>query len=126
MMGLATSPFPFVEYPTPHGAENNDAGHVQRPTGKTVPSHLGLAHGVEKELEVPGDARDSTEKVVIGHGNLQGRRRDEGVGGGAVFAGRSARDGMLRPDACGEVLVGAVVFAMEIGAPEEVGGEAAQ
>lgn len=128
-MGLATSPFPFVEDPTPHGAENDDAGHVQRPTGKTVSSHLGLAHGVEKELEVPNNPREGTEEIVVGHRNAQrggGDGWDPGAGDLSMLAGAGGFRGVFWADGGGEVLISALVFTVEMGAPDKISGKSSQ
>ena len=52
-VSLLARAFPFVKDPAPHGAEDDDAGHVQSPTGESVFVHLRLAHRVEEELEIP-------------------------------------------------------------------------
>ena len=49
---------PLFEEESPEGCEDNDAGHVKGPAGEVVLAHLGLAHGVEEELEVPDDSRE--------------------------------------------------------------------
>ena len=54
--GAASGTLPLVQRNPPQSAEDDDAGHVQSPTGKLVSSHLGLAHGVEEKLHVPGGA----------------------------------------------------------------------
>ena len=51
---------------------------MEGPGGEVVLAHLGLAHGVEEELEVPDDAGEGGEEVV----------GDEGGGGEAVVGGR--------------------------------------
>ena len=53
-LGSDTGTVPLFEGNTPQGAEDDDAGHVQRPTGKFEAPHLRLAHGVEEKLHVPG------------------------------------------------------------------------
>ena len=55
-MRLLAGALPFVEDPAPHRAEDDDAGHVEGPTREAELAHLGLAHGVEKELKIPGGA----------------------------------------------------------------------
>jgi len=47
---------------SPEAAKDNDAGHVQGPAGKFILSHLGFAHGVEEELEIPGCAASAQSK----------------------------------------------------------------
>jgi hypothetical protein len=44
----ALSAPPFLEENTPQRAEDDDARHVERPTGKFVVAHL-----VEEKLEIP-------------------------------------------------------------------------
>src|SRR5277367_3116959 len=63
-MRLFAGAFPLVKVYAPQGAENNDAGHVQSPTGKAVRAHLDLAHRVKEKLKIPGRPRQSAEKVV--------------------------------------------------------------
>ena len=60
-----------MKNPAPRGAEDDDAGHVQRPTGKSVFADLRLAHGVEEELEIPQRPRRRGEQIVGEHGNFQ-------------------------------------------------------
>ena len=43
---------------------------MQRPTGKLVAAHLGFAHGVEEELEIPGGAGQGAEQIIRQHGCL--------------------------------------------------------
>src|SRR5271168_623913 len=38
-VGLFAGTFPFVEDPAPHGRENDDAGHVQRPRCEIILAH---------------------------------------------------------------------------------------
>ena len=61
-MGSLAGSFPLVEINAPQRAENDDAGHVQAPTGKAKLSHLGLAHGIEEELHVPASAGQRQNK----------------------------------------------------------------
>ena len=74
-----TGSAPFFESETPECGEQDDAGHVEGPAGEVVLAHLGLAHGVEEELEVPDDAGEGGEDVVGGEGAL-----GEAVVGGDV------------------------------------------
>src|SRR5882757_995573 len=60
----AAGVLPFLEGDTPEVGEDDDAGHVEGPTGEVVFAHLVGAEGVEKELEVPDDARRCGEQVV--------------------------------------------------------------
>ena len=80
---------PLFEGESPEGGEDDDAGHVEGPAGEVVLAHLGLAHGVEEELEVPDDAGQCGEDVVA----------DEGLGarGGRRWRGRVGRS---RPGSC--------------------------
>ncbi len=50
---------------------------MEGPAGEVVLAHLGLAHGVEEELEVPDDAGERGEDVV----------GDEGFGGEVIVGG---------------------------------------
>src|SRR5271157_1207465 len=59
--GVPAGSRPFPQRDSPEGAEDHDAGHVQSPARELEPSHLGLAHGVEEKLEVPGRARQGAE-----------------------------------------------------------------
>ena len=52
---------PLAQDEAPESGEDDDAGHVEGPGGEVVLAHLGLAHGVEEELEVPDDAGESGE-----------------------------------------------------------------
>ena len=49
-----------MEYPAPHRTKDDDARHMQGPTGEPVLTHLRFAHGVKEELEVPGGPGEST------------------------------------------------------------------
>ena len=64
---------PLFQEEAPERGEDNDAGHVEGPAGEVVLAHLGLAHGVEEELEVPDDAGHGGEEVV-GDEGLGARR----------------------------------------------------
>src|SRR6185437_9623464 len=59
--------FPLFQSDSPEAAEDNDAGHVQRPTGELVPSHLGFVHGVEKELNIPNGSCQSSKEINKHH-----------------------------------------------------------
>ena len=59
--GAAAGASPFFQEESPKRGEDDDAGHVEGPTGKIVLAHLGLAHGIEEELEVPDHARHGRE-----------------------------------------------------------------
>src|SRR5262249_10191686 len=48
-----SSTFPFFKSDAPKAAEDDDAGHVQRPAGEAIAVYLTLVHGVEEELEIP-------------------------------------------------------------------------
>ena len=86
--GLAARAFPFFQRDTPQRAEDDDAGHVQRPTGEFVSSHLGLAHGVEEKLHVPGGARESREQIVGKHRGSDFRLLGNGHGDRHFFCRR--------------------------------------
>lgn len=45
---------PFFQRKTPQGAEDDDAGHMQCPTGELKAAHLRFPHGVKEKLQVPG------------------------------------------------------------------------
>ena len=82
---LATRALPFVEYPAPHGAENDDARHVQGPAGEAEAPHLGLAHRVEEELEIPTRAGQRREEVIAEPRHFEiGRRGGDRLGCGVA------------------------------------------
>ena len=74
-------PLPLLEHNAPERAEDDDAGHVERPTGELVFAHLCLAHAVEEELHVPDHAREGGEQVVGQQRDGSARRRRSGDGG---------------------------------------------
>jgi hypothetical protein len=116
---------PLVQEETPECGKDDDRGHVEGPGGEVVLAHLGLAHGIEEELEVPDDAGECGEEIV----RDEGFGRDAVVGGGIErievdegVAGRvSGAHGVEARLAC-ELLHGAV-FEDEDGGPDEVGEE---
>src|SRR5450755_73500 len=110
--GTRADALPFVQRNSPERAEDNDAGHVQRPTGKLEGAHLGFAHGVEEELHVPGGAGEGAEAVVGQHRRTLGFCRGN-RGQGSVSAHLRA-----------EVLIAGAVADVQDQAPDEVGGEA--
>src|ERR1035441_5273756 len=57
-------PSPFSEGNSPQSAEDDDAGHVQRPARKLVATHLRFAHGVKEELQVPGCPSQRGKQVI--------------------------------------------------------------
>src|SRR5207245_670877 len=63
----SSSDLPFLEPETPQGTEDDDARHMESPTGESVLSHLCFAHGVEEELEIPRCAGQGAEKVIRRH-----------------------------------------------------------
>src|SRR5580658_2627435 len=75
--GAAACTSPLMQGYTPESAEDDDAGHVEGPTGEAVLfAHLSFAHGVEEELQVPCEAGDGREYVVAKlrcRGGLAGR-----------------------------------------------------
>src|SRR3984885_9389997 len=70
-----TGAAPLPQAQAPERGENDDAGHVEGPARKAVASHLALAHGVEKELEIPGRAGKRAQQVVAAC-----RRHQRGAG----------------------------------------------
>ena len=117
---------PLFEDEAPEGGEDDDAGHVEGPAGEVVFAHLGLAHGVEEELEVPDDAGHGGEDVVgdeglggetVVGGGVEGVEVDKGVAGG-VSGAHGVHAGFARELFCG------VIFDDEDGGPDEVGEEA--
>ena len=86
--------FPFLERDAPQRAEDDDAGHVEGPTGKFEAAHLGFAHGVEEKLEVPGGAGEGGEEIVGKHGS-GGRLGEIEMSGFRHFFGRSV-DGIFQ------------------------------
>ena len=66
-------PFPFVQNPAPHRAEDDDAGHVQGPGGEAVLAHLRFAHGVEEKLKVPERAGKRGKQIISQQGNAEVR-----------------------------------------------------
>ncbi len=90
--GAAAGSAPLLEREAPESGEEDDAGHVEGPTGEVISAHFGLAHGVEEELEVPDDAGERGQDVVedkcalrdaVVGGGVLGVEVDEGVAGGA-------------------------------------------
>ncbi len=61
---FAAASLPLFECDAPQRAEDDDAGHMQCPAGEFEVSHLGLAHAVEEELQVPDTPCQRTEHVV--------------------------------------------------------------
>ena len=111
---LPAGAFPFVENPAPHGAEDDDARHVQRPGGETELAHLRLAHRVEEKLEIPACPRQCGEQVVRERRNLQVHHHAAASHRAAVFAAAGAAVmGMLFFDVRGEVLVAGAVFDVQ-------------
>ena len=115
-----------MEDPAPHRGKDNDAGHVQRPRGKTELAHLGFTHRVEKELEIPRGSGEGREEEVTQTRHFQIRRNRSSTRSAATtFAARSGQAGMLSTHVRGEVLVTGLVFEIEHDAPDEVRREAA-
>lgn len=88
--GAGSRAFPLFEANAPKGAEDDDTGHVQRPTREAIAAHLALTHRVEEELEVPGGARKGAEEIIAEHRCLYDWRRggflDQHGGGGGTPA----------------------------------------
>ena len=135
-MGLFAGALPFMENPTPHGAEDNDAGHVQRPACEAEPAHLRLAHGVEEELEVPCGAGQRAEEVIAEHWHRIAGETGGSCGvlddflAGSVHCGFNdrllvtSRRGIA--EGAAEVLVAGPILEVEESAPDEVGGKPAE
>ena len=96
---------------------------MEGPAGEVVLAHLGLAHGVEEELEVPDDAGEGGKDVVLDEGlwgevvvggGAEGVEVDQGLTGG-VGGAHGVEAGLA-----GELFDGAV-FEDEDGGPDEVG-----
>src|SRR5579859_2074508 len=97
---------PLSETQSPQRAENDDAGHMQRPARKTITAHLRLAHGVKEKLKIPRGSGQRAQTVIPQHRNalfigLRSRRNvfnhfaARGVNGG--FERRLAADGLIFP-----------------------------
>ena len=98
---------------------------MEGPAGEVVLAHLGLAHGVEEELEVPDDACHGGEEVVgdeslwgetVVGGGVEGVKVDEGDAGGVAGA-HGVEAGFSNELADGSILKD------EDGGPDEVGDE---
>src|SRR5512138_1363126 len=96
---------PLVETDPPEAAEGDDEGHVDGPAREVVLAHLGRAHAVEEELEVPGRPGQGGPDVV-----RQERRRP--------------RRGLDRPDP--QIVPAGLVPQAQGRAPDEVSREAAE
>ncbi len=68
--GSPTTSFPFTEDQCPHIAENYDKSHVDGPTGEIVFSHLGGAHAVKHELEIPANPGKRWKDVINDDGRV--------------------------------------------------------
>ncbi len=90
-MGASAGALPLVENQAPDIAEDNNQGHEDGPTCETIFTHFGLAHAVKHELEIPGNAGEGREDIIV----------DEG--GAAV-----------------EVIFGRAIFNVQENAPDEV------
>ena len=56
---------PLFEKEPPHIAEQDQHGHVQRPTGETeLIAHVEMPHPVKEELEIPEGAAESRHQPV--------------------------------------------------------------
>ena len=69
-MRFITCALPLVKNPAPHGAKNDDAGHVKRPRNEIVFAHLRRAHGVKEELEIPAGTGEHAKKIIGEQGNF--------------------------------------------------------
>ncbi|MCK7518281.1 MAG: hypothetical protein MZV64_11435 [Ignavibacteriales bacterium] len=109
-------PLPLVEVDPPQAAEGDDEGHMDRPAREVVLAHLGRAHAVEEELEVPGRPGQRGPDVVGEERRHRlGRRRGRAPG-------RPRRIG--RPDPA--VVAPGPVLEAQRGAPDEVRREPAE
>ena len=86
-----------MERDAPQRAENDDARHVQGPTGEIVLAHPRRTHAVEEKLQIPSDPGDRRKQVVP-----QPRGR------------------------AGKVFAAGAIAEIEHHAPDEVGGETAR
>jgi len=127
--------FPFLEGDAPERAEDDDAGHVKRPTGKFEAAHLGFAHGVKEKLEIPSGAGEGREEIVGEHGSGIGGRKIEAGSFGHFFGG--SVDGILDDGLigfrgkgagsfCVEILMAGAVADVQDDAPDEICGKAAE
>lgn len=98
---------------------------MEGPAGEVVLAHLGLAHGVEEELEVPDDAGHRGEEVVedqgaggdaVVGGGVEGVEVDQGVARG-VGGAHGVEAGFA------DELADGAIFEDENGRPDEVGDE---
>src|SRR5512143_3938214 len=55
---------PLMEKDPPEAAEGDDEGHVDGPARKVVFPHLGRAHAVEEELEIPCRSGEGRPDIV--------------------------------------------------------------
>ena len=103
--------FPFLESDAPERAEDNDAGHVESPTGEFEAAHLRFAHGVKEKLKIPGGSCESGKEVI--------RKHRDACGGffGCGIAGHEFGS---------EVLATGVIANVQDEAPYEICGEAAE
>src|SRR5689334_7509789 len=61
-----------MEYPAPHRTKDDDARHMQGPTGEGELAHLGFSHRIKKELEIPNCPSKRAEQIIPEKGD--GRR----------------------------------------------------
>src|ERR1700722_7260312 len=125
--GAEAGSTPLFQEETPEGCEDDDAGHVEGPTGEVVLAHPSLPHGVEEELEVPDHSGEGGEDVVVEEsargemvvgGGIEGVEVNEGLSGGMGDAhGVEAR--------LARKLLDRTVFDDEDGGPDKVAEEAA-
>src|SRR5215470_8652828 len=108
---------------------------MQRPAGKFVAAHLRFAHGVEKELHVPGSSRKSREEIIRKHWRTKHFRTPDPSGFGHLFRRRveDVFENRLRrffwkaaADLRAEVLIAGTIAKIKDGAPDEIGGEASK
>ena len=95
--GEGTGAVPLFKEFADEVAKEDEQGHVNGPTGKAVFfAHVGVAHAIEEELEIPHGAGEQGHEVM------------EGQSGGA-FVGET------------DELAGSFIFSQENGAPNYIG-----
>src|ERR1041384_5606124 len=59
-----TDAFPLGKEYSQQRSKNDDAGHVQSPTGEIVAAHLRRAHAVKEKLEIPERSGHGAQNVI--------------------------------------------------------------
>ena len=106
--------------PAPHRAKNDDAGHVECPTGETELAHLGFTHRVEEELKIPDDASHCGENVVAQQRNLKIIGLADSRSSSMLAASRPAKCRMFLSNRATEILVACAISEMQKQTPKEV------